>query len=90
MAFNVATSYDSSSCQDEHGHYTKYEIRNSVRAWTSREWLAAMAMQGLLANSALFDADQMGADDIADLSFDFADAMLAYQDKENDNHSGGE
>ena len=62
----------------------------NLHCWTSREWLAAMAMQGLLANPALFEVNLLGADDVAGLSFDFADAMLAYQDKENDNHSGGE
>ena len=52
--------------------------------WSKRERLAAMAMQGLCLGHTL------NTGQIAFLSFKLADAMLAYQDKENDNHSGGE
>jgi len=79
MAFNVATSYDSSSCQEEHGYYTKYAIKNSFRAWTSREWLAAMAMQGLCSWGNTHSVDH-----VVDAAFLIADAMLKYQEKEND------
>ena len=56
----------------------------NLHCWTSREWLAAMAMQGYCADH------ELTVESVVNLSFRVADAMLKYQDKENDNHSGGE
>jgi len=50
--------------------------------WSKRERLAAMAMQGLCASSGIWG---YGLKETARYAFDIADAMLAYQDKENDN-----
>ena len=76
MAFDVITHFDMGA---------EYVVGG--RKWTSREWLAAMAMQGLCASDGIWG---YGLKETAYYAFNIADAMIAYQDKENDNHSGGE
>jgi hypothetical protein len=59
------------------GEYTVDFVRLN---WTSRERLAAMAMQGFCSNPYYIDSGSFGT--IPNDSFFIADAMLAYQDKE--------
>lgn len=54
-----------------------YEGKFSSQGLTRREYYAALAMQGMLANSAIIEySDLKYANWIANLSFWFADAMI--------------
>ena len=55
----------------------------NLHCWTSREWLAAMAMQGLCAQH--LELAGLTPEIVSEESFAIADAMLAYQDKEKKN-----
>lgn len=52
---------------------------------TKRQWLAGMAMQGMLANErqvSFFETTGNAAKAVAELSFEIADAMIAFEEKE--------
>ena len=83
MGFNIVREFRESRIQRPDGEYIEYDTINSFRDWSAREWLAAMAMQGLFANHPMLE--YYGFQGIPKIAFEIADAMLAYQEKEKKN-----
>ncbi len=76
----MSSAKDGGPAFPQHGWSSSAEVierMNGNQGMTLRNWFAGMALQGLCSNH---DFKDTGSQDIAELAFDQADAMLAARD----------